>query len=96
MVVSLENNKLLSDEVKLLKDMTAELEKQIDLLEQQKQKQVEQLKISQDTIDNYVKLLATQKKAYEEEIKNSKPSFLKQAGAIGGAIAIGVLIGLLI
>lgn len=96
MVVDLENSNDYREQVEILKEANAELEKQIISLKEINKLQQEQLEISKQTIESYQKLLKTQKEAYEKEIENNKPNIWEKIFVGVGAAGIGVLIGLLL
>jgi uncharacterized membrane protein (DUF106 family) len=95
-VVDLENVNDYKEQVELLKEANAELEKQIGLLKDINKLQQEQLNVSKQTIESYKELLKTQKEAYEKQIENNKPSIWGKIAAAAGGLGIGVLIGLLL
>jgi uncharacterized membrane protein (DUF106 family) len=94
-VVDLENVNDYKEQVEILKEANAELEKQIISLKEINKLQQEQLDISKQTIISYQNLLKVQKEAYEKEIKNNKPSIWGKIFASIGGLGVGVLIGLL-
>jgi uncharacterized membrane protein (DUF106 family) len=95
-VVDLENVNDYKEQVELLKEANAELEKQIISLKDINKLQQEQLNVSKQTIESYKELLKTQKEAYEKQIENNKPSIWGKIAAAAGGLGIGVLIGLLL
>ena len=95
-VVDLENSNDYREQVEILKEANAELEKQIISLKEINKLQQEQLEISKQTIESYQKLLNAQKEAYEKEIENSKPSIWGKIFAGAGGLGIGILVGLLL
>ncbi len=96
MVVDLENYVKQADIIKLLKEENAELQVKIDNLEKISKIQNDQLNTTNETIEQLNSLIDSQRKAYEEQIKQSKPSFLKQVGIFVGAILAGIGIGSLL
>lgn len=95
-VVDLENVNDYKEQVELLKEANAELEKQIISLKEINKLQQEQLEITKQTIESYKNLLKTQKEAYEKEIENNKPSIWGKIFAGIGGLGIGILVGLLL
>jgi hypothetical protein len=96
MILQLENSIDYRKQVDLYKQGNIELEKQNTLLKESNKLQNEQLDVSKRTIESYKELLKVQKDAYEEQIKNTKPSIWSKIGAALGVIGIGVLVGLLL
>lgn len=92
MVVDLENVNDYREQIDLLKQSNAELEKQLDLMRQINKFQYEQLEISKQTIEAYKNLIDVQKNAYESEIKNSKYSVWEKVFV---SLGVGLLIGLI-
>lgn len=96
MLVRLQNANSFEKEITFLKEKNSELEKTIDDLEKiisLKDKEVESVN---EAIKAQKELMNTQKEAYEEQIKNSKPSLIKQFGIVVGAILAGIGIGALL
>lgn len=96
MVVNLENYIKQADIIKLLKEENAELLVKIDNLEKISKIQNDQLSTTNETIKQLNNLIDSQKKAYEEQIKQSKPSLIKQIGIFVGAVLAGIGIGSLL
>jgi len=95
MVVELENVEDYKEQIELLKQANDELTKQILALKEINKLQQEQLKISEQTIESYKKLLDTQKEAFEKELKNKSGIWDKILVGLG-SLGVGLLVGLLL
>jgi len=95
-VVKLENYPKLEDNIRLLKEENAELEKKINNLNEIIKSQEIVIANSEKTIKKLEETIITQKKAYEKQIEESKPSIWRYIGTAIGSLAVGLCIGLLI
>ena len=95
MVVELESVEDYKEQIELLKQANDELTKQILALKEINKLQQEQLKISEQTIESYKKLLDTQKEAFEKELKNKSGIWDKILVGLG-SLGVGLLVGLLL
>lgn len=82
--------------IQLLKEENAELEKKIVNLEKINKLQEDQLAVDDGTIKKLTELQETQKKEYEKQIKEAKPSFFEKlkmgfGGAMIGGLAVAIL-----
>ena len=94
--VDLEKAKSLKEQVELFEKGNAELEKQVSLLKEMNKLKDEQIAIGDKTIKQYQELLKFQKDTYEQAVKDTSPSVLKQVIDALGFLGIGVLAGVIL
>lgn len=95
-VVEIEECRNLKAQIQLYKQAVEELETQRNILKEIVALQKEQVEIADKTIKRQTELLNLQKEMYERELKEAKPSFIRQAVTALGYVGVGVLIGLLL
>lgn len=89
MVVELENYEKQKEMIELLKEENVELEKKIENMQKISEFQDSQLATANETIKKLNELQETQKKAYEKQIEEVKPSFFDKLKLVGSGVLIG-------
>jgi len=95
-VVKLENYPKLQDNIKTLKEENAELDIKIDKLNKIIKSQETIIANAEKTIKRLEETIDTQKKAYEKQIEEAKPSIWSYIATALGSLAVGLCIGLLL
>ena len=95
-VVDVEKGKVCEDQVAVLQEENAELEKQIQLLRDVNDLQKERIKIADETIVKYQGLLKVQEETYDALLKAQKPGFFESLGKALGFVGIGALAALVL
>ena len=95
-MVKLENYPKLQDNIKTLKEENAELDIKIDKLNKIIKSQETIIANAEKTIKRLEETIDTQKKAYEKQIEEAKPSIWSYIATALGSLAVGLCIGLLL
>ncbi|MDA8104667.1 MAG: hypothetical protein M0Z71_04740 [Nitrospiraceae bacterium] len=95
-VVDIEKGKNLAEQVDLYKQANAELAQQVKLLKEIGDLQKQQLEVSRTAIEQYKDIIKYQGEAFQQVLKEAKPSILKCLIDAVGFIGIGALVGILV
>ncbi len=95
-VVEVEKCEILKTQKKILEQQNEELRAQIELLKQVIALKDQQLVVANESVKDIREAMTFQRKMYEEQLKQSKPSFIQKILEGMGFIGIGVLMGIVL